>query len=110
MKKTYYELMPGRAPRVSHFRCFILQKSKLGKFEARFSDGIFLGYASHCRAYHVLSLDTNKIMNTCEATFDRHNHVVRLFLSVQVMTKLAKRSFRMRRMKLEKMMVMMVNL
>jgi hypothetical protein len=50
LNKTCYELMHGRAPRVSHFRafgcrCFILKKGRLDKFESRSSDGIFLGYA-----------------------------------------------------------------
>jgi hypothetical protein len=46
LNKTCYELMHGRAPRVSHFRafgcrCFILKKGRLDKFESRSSDGIF---------------------------------------------------------------------
>jgi transposase InsO family protein len=45
-KKTCYELMHGRTPKVSHFhflscKCFILKKGKkLDKFEARSVDGI----------------------------------------------------------------------
>ena len=74
-KKTCYELMHGRPPKVSHFRvfgckCFILKKGKLDKFESRSCDGIFLGYANHSRAYRVLNLVTNQIMETCEVTFD----------------------------------------
>jgi hypothetical protein len=52
-KKTCYELMHGRIPKVSHFqvfrcKCFILKKgNKLDKFEARLVDDIFFGYASH---------------------------------------------------------------
>jgi hypothetical protein len=74
LNKTCYELMHGRAPRVSHFRafgcrCFILKKARLDKFESRTSDGIFLGYASHSRAFRVLNLDTNLVMETCEVTF-----------------------------------------
>jgi hypothetical protein len=75
-KKTCYELMHGRTPKVSHFhvfgcKCFILKKGKkLDKFEARSVDGIFIGYASHSRAYHVLNLETNQILETCEVTFD----------------------------------------
>ena len=74
-RKTCYELMHGRAPRVSHFRvfgckCFILKKGKLDKFEARSVDGIFFGYANHSRAYRVLNLETNRIMETCEVSFD----------------------------------------
>jgi hypothetical protein len=76
LNKTCYELMHGRAPRVSHFRafgcqCFILKKGKLDKFESRSSDGIFLGYASHSRAFCVLNLDTNLVMQACEVTFDK---------------------------------------
>jgi hypothetical protein len=47
-KKTCYEFMHGRTPKVSHFhvfccKCFILKKGrKLDKFEARSVDGIFL--------------------------------------------------------------------
>jgi hypothetical protein len=74
LNKTCYELMHRRAPRVSHFRafgcrCFILKNGRLDKFESRSSNGIFLGYASHSRAFRVLNLDTNLVMETCEATF-----------------------------------------
>jgi hypothetical protein len=68
--------MHGRTPKVSHFhvfscKCFILKKGKkLDKFVARSIDGIFFGYASHSRAYHVLNLETNQIVETCEVTFD----------------------------------------
>jgi hypothetical protein len=68
--------MPGRTPKVSYFhvfgcKCFFLKKGKkLDKFEARSVDGIFFGYASHSRAYHVLNLETKKTVETCEVTFD----------------------------------------
>jgi hypothetical protein len=38
--------------------------------KARSVDGIFFGYASHSRAYRVLNLETNEIVETCEVTFD----------------------------------------
>jgi hypothetical protein len=68
--------MHGRTPKVSHFhvfgcKCFILKKGKkLDKFEDRSVDGIFFGYASHSRAYRVLNLESNQIVETCEVTFD----------------------------------------
>jgi hypothetical protein len=68
--------MHSRTTKVSHFhvfgcKCFILKKGKkLVKFEARSVDGIFFGYASHSRAYRVLNLETNQIMETCEVTYD----------------------------------------
>jgi len=74
--KTSYELRFGRPPKVFHFRvfgckCFILKKGNLDKFESRSSDGLFLGYALQGRAYRVLNLDTNRIDETCEVTFDK---------------------------------------
>jgi hypothetical protein len=62
---------------VSHFhvfgcKFFILKKGKkLDKFEARSVEGIFFGYAFHSRAYHVLNLETNQIVETCEVTFNK---------------------------------------
>ena len=51
-------------------KCFILKQGNLDKFESRSSKGIFLGYASHSHAYHVLNLETNRVVETCEVTFD----------------------------------------
>jgi hypothetical protein len=31
---------------------------------------VFFGYASHSRAYRVLNLETNQIVETCVVTFD----------------------------------------
>jgi prophage DNA circulation protein len=42
----------------------------LDKFEARPVNGIFFGYASHSRAYRMLNLATNQIVETFEITFD----------------------------------------
>ena len=76
MKKTLYELRFGRLPKVNHFRvfgckCFILKQGNLDKFESMSSDSIFLGYASHSHAYHVLNLETNRVMETCEVIVDK---------------------------------------
>lgn len=48
----------------------MLKSGNLDKFEARSTDGIFLGYSAHSRGYHVFVLETNKIIETCEVTFD----------------------------------------
>ena len=42
----------------------------MDKFEPRSSDGVFLGYATHSRAYRVWLLDSSRIVETCEVTFD----------------------------------------
>jgi hypothetical protein len=68
--------MQDRTPMVSHFhvfgcKWFILKKGKkLDKFEAKSVDGIFIGYASHSRAYRVLNLETNQIVKICEVIID----------------------------------------
>jgi hypothetical protein len=41
----------------------------LDKFEARSVNGIFFGYAYHSRAYRVLNLEFDRIVETCEVTF-----------------------------------------
>ena len=87
MKKTSYELRFGYAPKVSHLRvfgckCFILKHGNLDKFESRSSNGIFLCYASHSRAYCVLNLETNYIMETCEVTFDETMPCTKNFFEV----------------------------
>jgi hypothetical protein len=46
------------------------RNSETLKFEARLVDGIFFGYASHSRSYHVLNLETNQIVETCEVAFN----------------------------------------
>jgi hypothetical protein len=73
--KTSYELRFGHQPKVSHLRvfgckCFVLKSRNLDKFEARSTDGLFLGYPAHTRDYRVLILGTNKIVETCEVSFD----------------------------------------
>ena len=75
MKKTSYELRFGRQPKVNHLhvfrcKCFVLKEGNLDKFESRNLDGIFLGYSLHSRAYRVLIIETNRIVETCEVTFD----------------------------------------
>ena len=52
-------------------KCFILKQGNLDKFESRYSDDIFLGYVSHPHAYRVLNLETNRVVETCEVTFDK---------------------------------------
>jgi hypothetical protein len=71
-----YEKIHGRTPKVSQFyvfgcKCFILKKAKnLDKLEAWSVDGIFFGYAIHSRAFRVLNLESNQIVETCEVTFE----------------------------------------
>jgi hypothetical protein len=47
-----------------------MKHDNFDKFESMSSNGIFLGYASHSYAYRVLNLETNRVMETCEVTFN----------------------------------------
>jgi hypothetical protein len=73
--KTSYELRFGHTPKISHLRvfgckCFVLKSRNLDKFESHSTNGLMLGYSTHSRGYRVLVLETNKIVETCEVTFD----------------------------------------
>ncbi|WVZ58616.1 hypothetical protein U9M48_008868 [Paspalum notatum var. saurae] len=76
LRKTSSELQFGRQPCVKHLRafgcrCFVLKKAgHLDKFESRCLDGIFLGYASSSRAFHVWILEAKQVVETCEVSFD----------------------------------------
>ncbi|WVZ54674.1 LOW QUALITY PROTEIN: hypothetical protein U9M48_005438 [Paspalum notatum var. saurae] len=74
--KTSYELRFGRQPSINHLRpfgcrCFVLKKAgHMDKFESRCLDGIFLGYSSSSRAFRVWILETRRVEETCEVSFD----------------------------------------
>nr|ABA97118.1 retrotransposon protein, putative, Ty3-gypsy subclass [Oryza sativa Japonica Group] len=72
--KASYEL--------SHLRdfgckCFVFKYGNLDKFEARSTNGMFLGYPAHSRGYRVLVLETNKIIETREVSFDEASPGIR---------------------------------
>ncbi|WVZ94205.1 hypothetical protein U9M48_040126 [Paspalum notatum var. saurae] len=74
--KTSYELRFGRQLSIKHLRvfgcrCFVLKKAgHLDESESRYFDGIFLGYASSSRAFHVWILEAKQVVETCEVSFD----------------------------------------
>jgi hypothetical protein len=60
LEKTPYELLVERKPNISYFqvfscKCFIYNKKRLGKFESRYDENFFLGYASNSKAYRVFN-------------------------------------------------------
>jgi hypothetical protein len=72
---TPFKLRLGRKPSVSHFRpfgwkCFILKRGNLDKFESRFFYDILLGYTPHGRSYRVYNVETNTVIESCDVTFD----------------------------------------
>jgi hypothetical protein len=72
---TPFKLRFGCKSSVSHLRpfgykCFVLKHASLDKFESHSSDGILLGYTPHGRSYRVFNLETNTVVESCDATFD----------------------------------------
>src|SRR5438876_1886160 len=75
-RKTPYEIMMGRKPslKFSHVfgcSCFILrEQGKLGKFESKSDEAIFLGYSLNSKAYRVYNLNLNTVMESINVNFD----------------------------------------
>jgi hypothetical protein len=72
---TPFELRFGCKPSLSYLRpfgykCFVLKRGYLDKFESHPSDGILLGYTPHGRSYRVFNLDTNTVVESYDVTFD----------------------------------------
>jgi hypothetical protein len=70
-----FELSFGRKPFVSHLRlfgykCFVLKRDNLDKFEFRSFDSILLGYTPHDRSYRVYNFETNTVVESYDVTFD----------------------------------------
>ena len=74
--KTPYELWYANSPTVKHFRifgrkCFIKNNDeKLGKFEPRADEGIFIGYSSRSRAYKCYNKRLRKIIECIDVVID----------------------------------------
>ncbi|KAK1698555.1 hypothetical protein QYE76_015252 [Lolium multiflorum] len=75
--KTPYELLTGNKPNVMYIRVFGCKclvknnKGKLGKFETRTIEGIFVGYAENSHAYYNRSTGTIEV--SCGVVFLEDN-------------------------------------
>ncbi|KAK1681111.1 hypothetical protein QYE76_041959 [Lolium multiflorum] len=77
--KTPYELLTGNKPNVMYIRVFGCKclvknnKGKLGKFETRTIEGIFVGYAENSHAYRYYNRSTGTIEVSCDVVFLEDN-------------------------------------
>ncbi|KAK1615929.1 hypothetical protein QYE76_021446 [Lolium multiflorum] len=77
--KTPYELLTSNKPNVMYicvFGCKCLfknNKGKLGKFETRTIEGIFVGYAENSHAYRYYNRSTGTIEVSCDVEFLEDN-------------------------------------
>ena len=66
--KTPYELWMGRSTNVKQFRifgsrCYIKRDDgKIGKFDSRVDEGIFVGYSSKRKAYNCYNIRLGKVV------------------------------------------------
>jgi hypothetical protein len=72
---TPFELRFGHRSSISHlmpfgYKCFVLKRGNINKFESRSSDGILLRYSPHGGSYRMFNLETNTIVESYDVTFD----------------------------------------
>ena len=112
-KKTPYELWYGRNPSVKYFRvfgskCYIKNLDKdLGKFDVRFDEGIFLGYASNKKAYRCYNLRLHKIVESPDVKIydlkTQKTNIKRAHLTVKVKRMKNLSVYRQRKKEMKKM-------
>ena len=59
-------------------------KNNLGKFDAKFDKGVFLGYSTHSKTYRVFNKRTLVVEEFIHVTFDKHNSLSRNVISDDV--------------------------
>jgi hypothetical protein len=77
---TPFELWYGYPPNVKYFKifgskCYIQKDDRSGKFDAKSTEGIFLGYSTRSKAYKCLNIDTNKVVESANVNFDEYAEV-----------------------------------
>jgi len=83
LNKTPYKLFKGQKPNIMHLRvfgckCYVHNngKERLGKFDSKSDEAIFLGYSSHSKAYEVFNKRTLCIKESVHVLFDETNSVI----------------------------------
>jgi hypothetical protein len=77
--KMPYEFLTGNKPNLSYFRvfgckCFVKnKKERLGKFEPRTVEGIFVGYADDSHAYRYYNMSPGCVEVSCDVVFKEFN-------------------------------------
>jgi hypothetical protein len=79
LKKTSYELLTDKNPKVSYFRVFgskcviLVKRGRKSKFAPKAIEGFLLGYDSNTRAYRVFNKSTGLVEVSCDIVFDETN-------------------------------------
>ena len=71
-----YELWKGKMPNMSYFHIFgsifyiLNDREQLGKFDTKSDIGVFLGYSTNSKAYHVYNMRMKTIMESTNVVID----------------------------------------
>ena len=77
--KTPYELWHDNVLKLPYFhvfrcKCFVLNmKDNFHNFDTKANEGIFVGYSSKSKAYHIYNKRTKVVEETIHVTFDETN-------------------------------------
>ena len=53
-------------------KCYILKDFRNGKLDAKYEEGIFLGYSIRSKAYKCLNTNTSKVVESTNMNFDEY--------------------------------------
>ena len=90
--KTSYELWTRRKPNLTYFRtvgseCYILKDGEnLGKFNAKFDVGIFLGYSTKSTAYKVYNQNSHIVQESSNVVINDIGYDHDVLIENQILT------------------------
>jgi hypothetical protein len=79
LNMTPYEILTKSKPNISYYRvfgckCFVLRKGvRLGNFDPKAIEGIFVGYGAKSHTYRVFNKSTGCVEQSCSVVFEENN-------------------------------------
>jgi hypothetical protein len=79
LNMTPYEILTGSKPNISYYRvfsckCFFQRKGvRLGKFDLKAIEGIFVGYGAESHTYRVFNKSTECVEESCSVVFEEND-------------------------------------
>jgi hypothetical protein len=79
LNMTPYEILTGSKPNIMYFwvfscKCFFLRKGvRLGKFDLKAIEGIFVGYGAKSHTYRVFNKSTGRVEESCSVVFKEND-------------------------------------
>jgi hypothetical protein len=79
LNMTPYEILTGSKPNIKYFwvfgcKCFFQRKGvRLGKFDPKALEGIFVGYGAESHTYRVFNKSTRRVEESCSLVFEEND-------------------------------------